>query len=302
LLASGAIGALYYVPWPVTQSIPGIVEYAPLTPVRVGSAGFVREVLVASDEHVDAGQLLAVIENREVQAELADLDLQISQSEMRARVMHHSGELAKLQVERKQRESLLEKRAELEKRLAAVEVRAPASGRIISRNLEELVGQYVKLGTEIMAIGTEDDKELVISVAQGDAAGLAARIGQPVRARILGQPSRTIVGRLVSLHPAASELLPHAALGAHAGGPLDVEHRKEGASDDVDPDQLPFRLTQPRFEGRVALEPAEAVALHAGCLAGVSSGGEPQSVAEHLRRAFLDYLSKKLEGTSLSFR
>ena len=45
-------------------------------------------------------------------------------------------------------------------------VRSPACGQIIGPHLNRLIDAYVEEGGELMAVGNENEKELVLSIAQ----------------------------------------------------------------------------------------------------------------------------------------
>ena len=151
-----AVGAaiLGLVPWPGARHAPAVVEYAPHTVVRADSAGFVREIHVQSSQQVRQGQLLVVLENRELSRELADLEFAIRQSEIRGRQHEQQGELAAEQAEQERREALRSQLAEKRARHEQLAVRAPRRGKIVCRDLAALRDTYLKAGDAIASIGT----------------------------------------------------------------------------------------------------------------------------------------------------
>ena len=63
----------YGVAWPSKMSAHAIVQYEPIAFVRASSPGFLRSIQVDSGSDVEPGQVIAVLENRELVAEADDL-------------------------------------------------------------------------------------------------------------------------------------------------------------------------------------------------------------------------------------
>lgn len=297
-LPAGAIAAgVLMLPWPGGVSAPAIVEYAPLSVVRAEVPGFVTEVRVAGGDAVEAGRVLAVISNHQEQLALEELELQIRQSALKSRALQTENEIAKCQVERENLQTLQAKRTELQQRLEGLLVRAPAAGRVIGRNLDSMLGQYVAAGTQLMAIGTEDRKELLASVAQEDVDSFQDRIGSPVEARVHGRRYWLHGARLQGLSPAASRLLEHPALGARCGGPLAVTL----AADDDDVRQTssaPCRLIRPRVGARISISAEAAAGLRAGEPATVALHDSRQSIGGYLYRHLDQWLRRRVAARS----
>lgn len=273
-----------FVPWPGARQAPAVVEYSPHTVVRSDSAGFISEIHVASDQLVDRGQLLVTLENRELTNKLADLALQIRQSEIRGHQHEQKGELAAEQAEAKQRESLETQRAEIRTQVEQLTVRAPHSGKVIRRDLATLLGTYLETGDEIVSIGDESKKELRISVSQDDVDVFRNRTGKQVRIDLPRHSLRQ--STLEKVIPRATPSVPHPALAAVNGGSLPV---KNAADSDTD-----YELFSPRFTGIVQLEDSESQHLRTGQTGTVSYRALHESIGEHLYRSFSDWLDERL--------
>jgi len=279
-------------PWPGSVAAPAVVQYDPLTVVRAGIAGFVREVCVTGGELVSTGQVLASLSNEEESLQLADLELQIQQSTLKTREMRKSGDIAKYQVELNNRKTLETKANELRERLAGLRVKAPVSGRIIGRNLETMIGQYVAAGDQLLAIGVEASKQLEASIAQEDVDRFQAQVGSRVRARVRGRGMVAPGTKLAGLGPAASRRLSHPALGAQNGGPLAMT---EVAPDPEMPgdDTASLELVAPRLDAKISLPPEIAADLRAGELATVSLGRSRGTVGACLYEWLSSWLREK---------
>jgi putative peptide zinc metalloprotease protein len=269
---------------------PAVVEYAPLTIVRAGSPGFVREVLAADGQRVDAGQVIAVLENEELRIQWADLSLAIEQSELRGRIAHQAGEISKYQVEAARRESLATKREEVAAQLAALRVQAPAGGRLIARDFPALVGQYVEIGTQLAVIGDERRKELLVAIPQGDIDVYSAQLGKPVEARL--QAAHRIRSQLASFTPRAQRELPHPALSARAGGPLPV--RPKSADHGTETTADGYELLCPQFTGVVPLPSEQAAGVRAGQLATVRFRSTSENTLGYLLRRIRRWIVDRL--------
>jgi len=291
-----AAAALAAMPWPGAISAPAIVEYAPLTVVRVDSPGFLQELRVKAGDEVRAGQILAVLDNDDSQATLEDLKLQIEESLIRCRVYYKDKELAKYQAEQKKLESLRDKHQQIQQCVDSLVVRAPRPGRVIGRNLDTLLGQYLAAGAQLMAIGAEDRKELVALVAQEDVDVLQIDALQPVTARVHGRWQLLRGVRIEALVPRASVDLAYPALGAQHGGPLDVRPELRSADAPSPGPAGQYELLAPRFTVRLAIPAAAAAGLRAGELATAWLTGPYESAGSHLVRWAGGWLRQTLSG------
>jgi putative peptide zinc metalloprotease protein len=274
---------------------PAIVEYAPLAVVRAGSPGFVREVLVHSGQLVEQGQMIAVLGNDELQAELKDLDLAIEQSTIKTQIHMQSGDQPKLQVEKSQQQALKKRRAELRKQLDSLVIRSPQQGEVVGRRLASLVGQYLQTGDEIAVVGTANAKELIVSAPQEDIDLLLAQVDSPVRVAVRGDPGGAFDSPLVSVNPRAAVDLPHAALSAHNGGTLEVKIRP--VDDTPKNASNAYELLRPGFVGRISLSPDESARLLAGQPATVSFRSANATIGGRFYQAINRWIQQRVGRT-----
>ncbi len=280
---------LGFVPWPGSRQAPVVVEYSPHMVVRAGSSGFVREVHVESGQSVQLGQLLVILENRQLACDLADLELQIRQSEIRGR--HHEQErnVAAQQAEVERCHALQSQLADLQSRVDRLTVRAPCAGNIIRRNLNTLLGTYLKDGDEILSLGDESNKELRLSIAQEDLDTFAQREGQTVCVDVPGHDlSHSLLEKVI---PRATQSSPHPALAAVNGGPLPIKpvaENQRAATDET------YELLNPRFTAVVGLSRADAQTLRTGQRAVVTCRTSSESVGQHLYNGACRWVRKQL--------
>ncbi|MCU0961566.1 MAG: biotin/lipoyl-binding protein [Pirellulaceae bacterium] len=256
---ASVIALLLVVPAPWVQHAPALVEYAPLTILRAPVPGHVRRVLVTSGTQVEAGQILLELENDALRQELGDLDLALAQSDLRLATLCNRGQIAAQQAELAAYESLRERRDAKRREVELLTIVAPCAAKVLTPHPEHLVGTHADEGRELLALGDEVRKELVLSIDETDIESFQASVGREVRARIAGHGRQ--VGVLTRVAPAASRQSPHVAFCATAGGPVPVTApRANGESRAL---SAPEFLT-PRFEAAVQLTAAQSRCLHAG--------------------------------------
>jgi putative peptide zinc metalloprotease protein len=291
-LATGFVAALFaFVPWPTATRAPAIVEYSPLAIVRSASAGFVREIRIGAGEVVQSGDVLAILENAELELELADLDLAIQQSQLKARVNEKNQHVAAYQAEMEHSESLAKKRHEKLAQVEGLTVRAPIGGRVLDRNVDALVGRYFGAGSELVSIGIEDQKDVQVAIPQDHLDIFAANVRGPVTIRLHG--GHAIGAVLEKVSPRASLTPPHPSLCVPAGGPLPVRQVAAGSADARGSEEQ-YELLEPGFRGVVALYGPQASAIRAGQRGVVTARAPGDSIGRHLYGCIERWVQKRL--------
>ena len=289
--ATMVAAALAGASWPAAVHAPAFVEYAPLTVIRAASNGFVEEIFVSGGQSVKEGQVLAVLQNRELQVQLADVELRIEQSRIRSRQHQGGTEIAMLQAEAAARDAMEKQRDELRREVDGLTIRAPRPGMIVGRNLASLRGMYAEKGTQLLEIGNEEHKELRLSVAQDDIDRFADRAGQQIHVRLPGQESFSC--SLTSISPSASVESPHPALCAPFGGPLTVCRRAAPADPASSTDDAQHELIEPRFTGTVRLERHHGQRLRAGQVGVVTFHDGRETIGAHIHRMVSDWVKRR---------
>jgi putative peptide zinc metalloprotease protein len=278
-------------PWPGGVRAPAAVEYAPLHLVRVESPGFVERVAVEAGQLVEPGDVLVELRNPETVQRLKDLELEIALSEARSRVLHREERMSEYLVENRRRQALQERLGQLQHEVARLTVRAEVSGRVLGRDLPTLLGQYVGMGHELMAVGDEHRKQLEASVGQADIPYFEAAVGGPAKIYVRGRAGAPFEGLLERLNPRASRQISHPALVVNAGGPLGVTVRHAASSEESS--EPATQLTEARGLAIVTLPEPAARQLRAGQIAYVKLGGRSESISEHVARAVRTWVERK---------
>ena len=275
-LLSLLAAVLAWMPWPGTVTAPAIVEYTDLSIVRCGAAGFVEKILVHDGQQVAAGELLAELRNDELDLELRDLELEAAQAELLHRMALNERDAGRVQIALRNQQAIAERLQELRDKHAHLRVHAPVAGRVVARNLKNLVDTYVSEGTELLAIGDERWKELRLSISHDEVADIQSLVGQQVRFRL--DVGGLHQGTLTRIEPRASRQLPHPALSATVGGPLAVEENAESSTSKAP------QLVAPRFPAVVTITPAVGDILACGDRGYALLGRYHESVGTHLWR------------------
>lgn len=246
---------------PVSVSAPAVVEYAPLTVLRADADGFVFDVRVREGQTVEAGELLLEMVNDELASELKRLEIEIAQAGLRSAAHLHHNELSKQQAELAQVASLEKQRTEIQSRRKALRVCAPRSATIATSDLESLKGRYVKKGEILLVLGSEDEKELLVSAASTDEKSFVAKLGGTVGLFRPYGNAEAAAGRLSHVDPRIGEILQHHALGADSGGDVPVKFE---ARDPTNTKDSPQKSLVPRIAAKVELDAATSRRFRAG--------------------------------------
>ncbi len=279
-------------PWPGGVSAVGVVDFEPLAIHRVDSPGFVKAIHVRSGERVKPGQLLATLQNPETMLELAEIELSIEESRVRSRILHRDDDVVNYQVETKKRESLARQREELAQKVENLTIYASTEGRVIGRDLDTLVGQYLSTGTTVMAIGDEHKKHVELSVAQKDVDFFLRQLHTSPTVRIRGRSGVIREASLDRVNPRATRTLSHPALAAPNGGPLAVRAQDSKEGEDK---SSKYELVEPRFLASVNLPDAYELGLRAGQLAKARVRAAGESIGSHLLGTIRRWMNKKLD-------
>ncbi len=199
LLLAALIVAAFFLPWRETISRSAALEHGKIHPVSAPLAGFLREVHVAEGETVREGQVLGRIENRDLEARVADLGLQRESALVRLRAaMADASAEARLSV------PVLEKFVSeadeelgfLQTRLESLELRAPAAGIVRTKRPADQTGLHFSAGQTVFVVGEPGPPRLVIALDEQQARRV--RVGQEVTARFSALPDRSFHGRISS--------------------------------------------------------------------------------------------------------
>ena len=285
------VAVMLLIPAPSVINAPVVIDYQPLSVVRVESPGFVEKILVKDQEQVETGQLLVELRNQDLAVQLLQTRTELQKSQIRARSFKNDGQIAMWQAEHANIVALRKQLLELTTQKSNLNIRAPISGRVIARRLQDEQGKYVSAGTELLTIGNESDKQAVALISQQDANMTTETFGSRADLRIWGQ-DQLLPATVDRITPRTHDDLPHFSFAGIYGGPLDVLNRAQMENTSIESqsgDQL--MLAEPRVQAKLSLDSKTSLNLRAGEIGLVHIRGRSRSLGGYL----LDQTSRWLQ-------
>jgi len=179
-----AIGGLL-VPWPIT--VQGAFTARPLLELAVSApeGGVLAQVFVREGERVPPGARLALIRSFPLERRAAVLQRIVDSLTATAAQARARGPTAEVRRREAARGAWTAEQDGLERRLAALALRAPVAGVVATARLEERLGRSMSAGEEVVRLLEPDSVELVVAleragatlVRSGQVAALFARVG-----------------------------------------------------------------------------------------------------------------------------
>ncbi len=266
-----AVGA--FVPWHARIEAPAIVNFRTIADVRSPVGGFVRTIHVRPDQAVAAGDLIATLENPELEFEIKRLEIDLERSRLKSRVYRNQDNISGWNVELETTEALKKQLDERRQQKRGLEIRAGIAGQVIADEMRNLEGVYLPAGHLLCSIGMEGPMEVHALVSQHDFERFSERTGAEIDVHIWGHGPADFVATLDQVNPRARVRLPHPAFSSTNGGPLPVKYRSSSSSGSSHGNgeragdksrQQPFELVDPRFAAVVSLTGNQSTGLCAG--------------------------------------
>ncbi len=258
MVVASLLGALVWAitasPLTIQRRYAAVVEYVDDVPLRTQAAGFVAAVQVRDGQTVRAGEILLVLENQSLLADLVSAQAEWQAALSRSRRHRQSRETA-LAMDQQQAAAVLQQRVEqLQTQVEQLTIRAPRSGLLIAPETENLVGQWLHEGAAIGWVVDQTCMKAIVAVPQTDLSALKQRLSQPLVV-LVGE--QRIAATLLTVAEQTSSVPPHPALPATAGGELAVRHDAKSAAEELLEPHLKIELLlSQRPAGRRAGEPA----------------------------------------------
>ena len=161
--------------------------------------GKLKSSSVRPGDIVTAGQLLANMDDRELQLELIDTMAERAHESMKrdqAMDAHETSEakLAELEMERLESKYKL-----LRNRETQLEITTPIDGVVLKGDLDDAVGAPVKVGQTLFEIAPLNPIKLELAIAEVDLPSVEP--GMTIKARLDGYQGETICGEVKKIHP-----------------------------------------------------------------------------------------------------
>lgn len=302
MLTSGLVGLVGWC-YCATSSLqaPAVVEYAPLVVVRAPAAGFVETLHVTDGQQVDEGDLVATLQNDELNLECDEIANRIEQCRVLEQSYAFKSEIAKQQIEAAKRAGLEKRREELAAQRNALKVFAPCRGRVLARDCETLLGRFLTIGAPLVMIGDDRQKEMLVAIPQDSCDAFGQQLNHAVEVRmdatLATRLPPVVSGRLSKIEPAAQQRLPHMALAGTVGGPIAVRPvmspNSESSSNAGQP-TVTVEPLRPILVGTIQLDPLTAGSLRAGQIGFVRLPMTGQSRLARFAQHAASWLQEKL--------
>ena len=205
-----------FIPVPVSVKSACVIDASNRIRVTSPVPGFLRKISVRDDQSVQAGQLLAVVQNPELDKSLVALNLQrkvaliqeasviSAQNDrlipaLRSLVAQYEAAFAKYSADQE-----------------AAHLRAPAAGIVIGPALSFRTGALIQRGELFCEIIPDGPLQAVVALNESETP--LVRPGQNVSFRLHSFTAETFRGTVLSIAPSPVTEFPHQALGQQAGG------------------------------------------------------------------------------------
>jgi putative peptide zinc metalloprotease protein len=246
------VGFLAFFPWPNHTYAPGMLQTREEARILSQSDGYVTELVAVSGQPVAAGDVLARMTSPELDLRVTAANAKVRQVRLQENVAREKGGSG-IRVLQRRREAAEAELADLLQRRRDLEIRSPLAGIWVSPRANDLLGELAGRGRLVGQVIQPSEFEFVAVVSQDDSSRLFAHANAPAEIRLPGQAGRVITVTQVQLVPGRQNILPTAALGWNAGGPIKVE------SGDADG----LSTSEPYFKAIARIgSPGEAALLH----------------------------------------
>ena len=188
---------------PTRYRVAANVELQPVQRrfIAVPFDGPLKRVSVQPGDVVEAGKLLAEINPREIEYELASslAELARAEQERKSMIADHDfagGKLASLEVERLRNQTQL-----LEHQKNNLEIRSPIAGVVVSGDLSQSEGMPMSRGETLFEISPLGEMMAQVAVPESELAEV--RVGMTCRFSLHAYPNRGLEGSIEKVHPSA---------------------------------------------------------------------------------------------------
>jgi putative peptide zinc metalloprotease protein len=188
------------VPWRITSDF--VLEPGRDAHVRAEVAGKVRQVFVKQGDIVEQGQLLAVLENPEMEANALTLAEQLAMASSDVRSAQARADRDKTAAALGEQARLEQEWGVAEKKVRLLEVRAPFGGVISTPVVDQLTGEDLSAGEQVCEIVDRSTMKARILVRDWELEDV--RVGAPAGLKVHPFPYRTYAGRVEQILPAAA--------------------------------------------------------------------------------------------------
>jgi len=201
----GALGVvlLFLLP-PLSSKVTTDLVLEPGKDARVRAAvdGRIQKVFVREGDEVKAGQVLGVLENPDINADVQSLTQQLALSSSNLRNNQDRSDFSQAAQVVRDRGRLQRKLSVAQKRAQELEIRAPIDGVVTTSNVDQEAGKYLSAGDEFARLVDRSTMKARILVQDRELPDVQP--GAPAKVKVLPFPYRTYSGHVDKILPAAA--------------------------------------------------------------------------------------------------
>lgn len=198
-----AIGVLLLVPpFPSKVASDFVLEPGSDTHVRATIPGRVQQVFVHEGDHVQAGQLVAVLSNPDIATLRAETGQELALASARVRTAQQNPDANSPAAAIRERKRLEEEFAIAQRNASQLQLRAAHEGVVTTPDVDQKAGEYLQAGDEFCRIVDRSTMKARILVRDWELSEVHA--GADVRMKALAFPYRTYPGHVEQILPAAA--------------------------------------------------------------------------------------------------
>ena len=179
-----------------------VLEPSVRAEVRSPVEGWIREVRAREGQGVEAGAVLAVLSNPELQTRVSILEQDLAMSEQAFLAAQGHGDLGEAGKRARDVQRLQAELATDRERVAGLVLRAPHSGVITTPQVEQRIGEYLAKGADLATL--VDQRKVRARVLVRDWELEDVREGARVELVTRAHPFRTFSGTVQQIMPAAA--------------------------------------------------------------------------------------------------
>ena len=197
---------LFVPPVPTSVSSELVLEPGKDAHLRATVSGKIAEVFVRQGQEVKAGQLLAVLQNPEIEADARMTTAEVTLASSNLRQNQDQPASGKSAQAARERVRLQKELAVASSNLDALQIRAPFDGIITTADIGQHVGQFLAAGEEFCRLSDPRTMKARIFVSDRDLNDI--RPGATVKVKVLPYAFNTYTGHVEQILPAAATDAP----------------------------------------------------------------------------------------------
>jgi len=225
-IAALVLLAIALCPWTVKVTGSCVLFDANRALIHSDSPGFIRKIAVKTGDWVTAGQVIAVLENDDLQARRGDIADSIDSNIVERRVAIASGDGSAFRQARMAFNDLLRAKDKTDHDCESLTLRTPIDGRVGTDDIESRSGEFLQPGEIFCEVIPE--QHLQVRIALGEREAGLVKPNQPIEFRTYAFPDRVFTGSVSKVFSAVSDSLPNDALAARAGGDVPTAMDAQG--------------------------------------------------------------------------